>query len=33
LRGVAAFAALAGILLSNHFSDTTEVPETPDKER
>ena len=32
LRGVAASAALAGILLSTYFSDTTEVPETPDKE-
>jgi hypothetical protein len=32
LRGMAVFAALAGFALSTHFSDTTEVPETPDKE-
>ncbi len=32
LRGVAALAALAGVGLSFYFANTTEVPETPDKE-
>jgi hypothetical protein len=32
LRGIAVVAALAGMFLSVHFANTTEVPETPDKD-
>jgi hypothetical protein len=32
LRGLGVLAALAGITFSMHFANTTEVPETPDKE-
>ena len=32
LRAAAAVAALCGFWLSSHFADTTEVPQTPDKE-
>jgi hypothetical protein len=31
-RGVAVTFAIAGLCLWNYFANTTEVPETPDKE-